>query len=530
MNLRHSIRARMSLAFTLLGLLVLTLGLFSVQRLSEVNAASAEIRDRWLQSSQLLGELANVTSDYRAAEASHLLAASPDEMAASQQELDTLNQAIAQAWRRYEKLPHDAAESSLWKQFGQQWARYREVADRVVALSARMRKAEGVALYRGESRQTYDPASDTLDLLTARTVGSARDASNRAEHIFRQARVLIFVAIVLASVLSVSVMAYITRTISVPILELAAAMRKLAASKTNIEIRGITRNDEVGEMARAVVVFRNNAIELAHSHRGLEQQAAMMAEKLEHEQRLTTLQRNFVSMASHEFRTPLTVIDAQAQRLIKTRSAVAADEIGERAGKIRNAIRRMTNLIETLINSSRLFEADAGLYFHPSEIDPGALLREVCQMHREISADARINEHLSRLPASMQADAKLLYQAISNLLSNAIKYSPNGDPVCLSATTGAGQLVVTVQDDGIGIPPADLDHVFERYHRGGNVRGTVGTGIGLYLVKAVAMLHGGTVSVESREGRGSKFTLSLPLSLAQPAGLEDAPEPVREQA
>jgi two-component system, OmpR family, sensor kinase len=530
MNLRHSIRARMSLAFALLGLLVLALGLFSVQRLGEVNAASAEIRDRWLQSSQLLGELANVTSDYRAAEANHLLASSPAEMVASEQELATLNRAIARAWERYEKLPHDTAESDLWQHFALQWARYREVADRVVALSAKMRKTDGVALYRGESRQAYDPASDTLDLLTARTVGSATDASNRAEDIYRQARVLIFIAIILAAVLSMGVMAHITGTISVPILELAAVMRKLASSKTNIEVRGTKRKDEVGEMARAVVVFRNNAIELAHSQRGLEQQAAMMAEKLEHEQRLTTLQSNFVSMASHEFRTPLTVIDGQAQRLVKTRSVIGAEEIGERAGKIRNAVRRMTNLIETLINSARLFEADAGLYFHPGQIDPGALLHEVCQMHREISADARIIEYLSQLPESMDADAKLLYQAISNLLSNAIKYSPGNSPVCLSATAASGGLVVIVQDEGIGIPQADLDHVFERYHRGGNVRGTVGTGIGLYLVKAVAMLHGGTVSVESREGRGSRFTLSLPLRQPKAASREDAAEPIKEQA
>jgi len=508
---RHSIRIRLSSAFVVLGLLVLVLGLFSVWWLSDVNAASAEIRDRWLQSAHFLGDLNNFTSDYRAAEANRLLLTSSADIPASEKELRTLEQAISQAWQGYEKVPHDPQEARLWQQFTQDWDRYRQVAAKVIALSARQRHAQALALYQTDSRVAYNAASDALGALTELSVTGARAASNRADQVYRHARVLIFFALALAGVMILIVMSDISRWVSRPILELADRMHTLAKNDTNIEISGTERRDEIGEMARAVVVFRNNAIELAHSQRGLEQQASMLAEKLEHEQRLTTLQRNFVSMASHEFRTPLTIIDGQAQRLIKMVERISAAELGERAGKIRSAVQRLTNLLESLLNASRLMEADQSLYFHPTEFNPGALLHEVCQTHREIAADAWVIEHLTNLPQTMIGDPKLLYQAFSNLVSNAIKYSPIGKPVQLSASDEKGRLVVTVRDEGIGIPRRDLPRLFERYYRGSNVHGIVGTGIGLYLVKTVANLHGGDVTVDSREGEGSKFTLWLPL-------------------
>jgi len=523
---RHSIRLRLSLAFVLLGLLVLVLGLFSVWWLSDVNAASAEIRDRWLQSSHLLGDLNNFTSDYRAAEASRLLATSKAQMSANDKELSTLQQAIDQAWHSYEKVPHDGEEIRLWQEFVRDWSRYHQIAGKVIARSAGGRNADAVTLYQQDSRVAYSAASDTLGLLTNLTVTGARAASNRADQVYRHARVLIFFAIVLAGVMILIVMSDISRSVSRPILELADRMHTLAKNDTNIEISGTERSDEIGEMARAVVVFRNNAIELAHSQRGLEQQASMLAEKLEHEQRLTTLQRNFVSMASHEFRTPLTIIDGQAQRLIKMVERISPAELSERAGKIRAAVQRMTHLLESLLNSSRLMDADQSLYFHPTAFSPATLLHEVCQMHREIAADAWVIEHLNNLPATMVGDPKLLYQAFSNLVSNAIKYSPLGKPVQLNAVVDRNRLLVTVRDEGIGIPPTDLPRLFERYHRGSNVHGIVGTGIGLYVVKTVATLHGGDVAVESREGEGSKFTFWLPLqpvaAVVEPAVPEGA--------
>ena len=142
---------------------------------------------------------------------------------------------------------------------------------------------------------------------------------------------------------------------------------------------------------------------------------------------------------------------------------------------------------------------------------------DVCQLHREIAPQTRIVEQFGPQPLQMSGDAKLLDQVFGNLLSNAIKYSPSGTHIVLSAVVDGDKIVVCVEDRGIGIPAADLARLFERYSRGSNVSGIVGTGIGLYLVKLVVDLHGGQIAVESREGHGSRFTVRLPIN-AGPTG------------
>lgn len=203
-------------------------------------------------------------------------------------------------------------------------------------------------------------------------------------------------------------------------------------------------------------------------------------------------------MVSHEFRTPLTVIDGHAHRLTKLRNTVQPSEIGERAAKIGGAVLRMTHLIENLLNSSRLIDGGVGLHFQPVEMDPVALLREVCQLHREMVHGALIRERFVAARMPMVGDPKLLFQVSSNLLSNAIKYSPGE----VEAEIRAGEVAVTIADRGIGIPESDLDRLFERYHRGSNVSGIIGTGIGLNLTKMIVDQHIGRIVVDSNEGEG----------------------------
>ena len=175
----------------------------------------------------------------------------------------------------------------------------------------------------------------------------------------------------------------------------------------------------------------------------------------------------------------------------------------------------MTTMIDYLLNSSRLIDNGAQLYFHPHEVDLRVLLQEVCHLHREIAPRSPISQRLGTVGTTtlpVFGDSKLLFQMFSNLISNAVKYSEDGRPIHVTAEIDieAQQVVVTVEDHGIGIPQKDLEHVFGRYNRGSNVSGIVGTGVGLYLVKIVVDLHGGSVAVESKEGEGSRFTVRLP--------------------
>ena len=511
--MRHlrSIRFRLSAVFFFFFLLVLVLGFFSIDRLSDFNRVSADIRDRWLPNTRLLGDLNNFTSDFRAAEGRYLLSQTPAELVATEKEMEQLDSLIGRAQRGYERINNAPADTRLYDQFKARWSEYRGIVNQVVHLQPTDRHGEAVTLYSTTSQAAYDAASDTLGQLTERNVVAAREAGDRADSAYRQARWLIAVAMFFAGVMGIAALLYVRRAISRPLLDLAGRMHRLADNHTDIDIPGTQRRDEIGEMARAVVVFRNNAIELMHSQRGSAQQASMLEERLAHEQHLTQLQRNFVSMASHEFRTPLTIIDGHAQRMIKAKDRLAPEEIAERAGKVRAAVLRMTSLMDNLLNSARLFDGGAGLYYHPVEIDLAALLHDVCQLHREIAPRARIRENFAGARLPVVGDAKLLFQVFSNLISNAIKYSPGGGPITIGATAPAGGVVVVVEDRGIGIPEQDRGRLFARYARGSNVSGIVGTGIGLYLAKMVIDLHHGAIAVESREGEGSRFTVRLPI-------------------
>jgi len=519
----RSIRFHLAAVFLIFFLLVVVLGLFSIWRLSNFNMLSSDIAEQWLPTTSALGDLNNYTSDFRAIEGSNLLSSEASEIAATEQEMAKLDRSIAEAERGFERIRHDVAENGLYAQFKQHWNDYREIVNRMLVLSRTYRKGEALAIYAGTSRAAYEAASDALGQLTDQAVANARLASDRLGVAYRQAFWLILLGMVIAAVMVVAALIHISRSISAPLLHLANRMRRLAANDTDIDILETDRRDEIGEMAQATVVFRNNAIELMRSQRMLARQAAMLEEQLAQEQRLSSRHCNFVSMASHEFRTPLTIIDGHARRLIKTKETLAAPEIGERAGKIRAAVLRLTHLIDNLLNSARLFDGGAALYFHPIEMDMATLLREVCQLHREMVPSAQIAERFASARLPMTGDPKLLFQVFSNVLSNAVKYSPGGGVIDVEAELGADEIIVVINDRGIGIPAGDVERLFERYYRGSNVSGIVGTGVGLYLVKMVVDLHGGRVEVKSEEGSGSRFTIRLLLVQASTASPSTQP-------
>src|SRR3974377_1752177 len=135
------------------------------------------------------------------------------------------------------------------------------------------------------------------------------------------------------------------------------------------------------------------------TQRGLARQASMLAETLSNEQKISRAQRNFVSMASHEFRTPLTIVDALAQPLIKTKGKASPEKMVDRAERIRRAVFRMTTMIDSLLNSSRLMDREPRVDFHPITIDIRPILREVCQLHQEIAPARTIIEDFDSISA-----------------------------------------------------------------------------------------------------------------------------------
>jgi signal transduction histidine kinase len=505
----HSLRVRLYSVVALLFMLVIGLGVFGFARLSAVNHVSEVIRNHWLRDTRILGDISNYMSDYRAAEATRLLSSTPAELVASEKEIAALDATVATSQRSYEEITQDPSETELYARFAEQWAAYKTVAAQVIALARTGHAAEAVALYNTNSRHAFDLSSDTLSKLTDQTVAKAQQDSDRATDTYRRARTMIVTAMLLAASLLFSVVMYVTRRILAPLLELAKCMHTLAGHDTEIAIPSVQREDEIGEMARAVAVFRDNAVTLVNSQRRLIEQAAALEQGLDNERRLTAQQRDFVSMTSHEFRTPLTIIDAHAQRLIKMSEKLDPRDITERGARIRNAVQRITNIMDSLLGASRLLDGQA--VFHPTELDPGELLRDACQVHRDANRGVVINEDLSPLPTSITGDPKLLFYAFSNLISNAVKYSPAGSPIEVIARQEPGRLVIQVRDHGIGIPARDRGRLFERYFRGSNATAVAGTGVGLHLVSMVVTLHHGEVFAESLEGVGSRFIVHLPI-------------------
>ncbi len=303
-------------------------------------------------------------------------------------------------------------------------------------------------------------------------------------------------------------LAYIRHSVSKPLAQLTDSMLRLAANDVDVEIADTSQRTEISKMARAAVVFQNNAVDLMRSKALLADQARKLEEQLAHEQRLALSQRNFVSMASHEFRTPLTIIDGHARRMVKLKDRISGEELIDRLSKIRSAVRRMSYVTQNLLESARL--AEASPTFEPSEFDIISLLHDVCQIHREVSPYTPIKESFAVSNVNMIGDERLLHQVFSNIISNSVKYSPDGSPVHIAAKDLSDHVQIIVADEGIGIPEPDQERLFERYHRGSNVSGIVGTGVGLYLVKMVVDRHGGSVKVESGIGKGTKVVVDLP--------------------
>lgn len=505
-----TLRGRLILTFTLMVMLLVGLGLSGVRQLAEVERVSNEIRTHWLQDARILGDLNNYMSDFRAAEATFLLAATPAQRDRGIRDLDTLRSTVVRIEKDYESARHDPQETKLHADFVRQWSEYLQAAERSRSAQLAGEAQLAVHVYMEVSRRPFERSSDTLGRLTELTVTRAAQATAHAAETYRRARSLILTAMLLACTLLLGGIIFVTRSVFMPLLQLSRRMRAIAAHDTGIDIPGTLRGDEIGAIARSVQAFRDNALALTRSQEQLLAQTVSLDQALAKEQELGARQRNFVSMASHEIRTPLTIIDGHAQRLIKMSNRLQPADIADRGMRIRTAVLRMTHVVDGLLADARVLEGRAA--FHPEEIDPIQVLRDACQAHREAARGCDIREYYVDAPCRMIADRGMLFQAISNLIANAIKYSPPHSPVDVEASIDDSTFAVTVRDRGIGFSDQDREHLFERYFRGSNCAGIEGAGVGLHLVATILSMHGGSVQAAHRAGGGSSFTICLPLS------------------
>jgi len=247
---------------------------------------------------------------------------------------------------------------------------------------------------------------------------------------------------------------------------------------------------------------------------------AELRKTLVREKELGQLRTSFVSMVSHEFRTPLGIIQSSAEILDDYLERLSSQERTEHLKSIQANTRRMAALMEEVL---LLGGFDAGkMQFRPAPVDFRALAARLIEEVRS-ATESRCPVELTVGSNSMRihADERLLRHIFSNLLTNAVKYSEAGQSVHFEISRDGPDMVGVISDRGIGIPESDREWLFNAFHRGRNVGSRPGTGLGLVIVKRCVDLHRGRVSVESSIGQGTRFSVRLPVfqePSSEPAG------------
>ncbi|MBE9129718.1 MULTISPECIES: ATP-binding protein [unclassified Coleofasciculus] len=249
---------------------------------------------------------------------------------------------------------------------------------------------------------------------------------------------------------------------------------------------------------------------------------------LQRERELSEAKSRFIAMTSHDFRTPLTTIQSSVDLLRRYPKKLSSERQQVHLHRISNSVEQMTQMMQDVL---MLSEAEAGkLQLNLTSVDLVKLchsliaeLRVSDKKHHEITftypgdctatqTSTTSQESEESISTQYPVDEKLIRYILTNLLSNALKYSPQGSRIQFDFTCHADQVVFHIQDQGIGIPSEDVPRLFESFYRASNVGVTQGTGLGLAIVQQCVDLHGGQISVDSAVGKGTTFTVTLPLS------------------
>lgn len=250
------------------------------------------------------------------------------------------------------------------------------------------------------------------------------------------------------------------------------------------------------------------ALANAYAWETLRAQEARARALADERSQVAELKARIVTQASHEFRTPLSVIFVSTEALLHYGPQLSEAQRIARLRKIQDAVNQLTELIEDMLAFGRAQARNACVV---QPVDLGRLCQDiVSDVQQTATAAHELVLSAAGLEAEALADPKLLRQIVGNLLGNAVKYSPAGGRVMLDVARHDGAVEIRVSDSGIGITPEDQAQLFEPFHRGGNVGKIDGSGLGLAITRQAVEAHGGSITVESRLGEGTTFVVRLP--------------------
>jgi signal transduction histidine kinase len=256
---------------------------------------------------------------------------------------------------------------------------------------------------------------------------------------------------------------------------------------------------------------------IALLRRQVKRQTVRLRHALERERELGEMKSNFVSLVSHEFRTPLGVIMSATEVLQRYLDRLAPEKRARHLDMIFRSTKNLAALMDEVLVLGRV--QDGRTQFRPGPVDLELLCRTISAEVVSASGAVCPVHWNARSPlAGAVSDESLLRPILNNLLSNAVKYSEPGSPVDFDVEQRGTDAIFTVRDRGIGIPAEDRERIFQSFNRGGNVGDRPGTGLGLVIVERCVKLHGGQLRLESEPGQGTTVTVSLPVfGISQPS-------------
>jgi PAS domain S-box-containing protein len=242
----------------------------------------------------------------------------------------------------------------------------------------------------------------------------------------------------------------------------------------------------------------------------LEQSQHELSEALDKEKQLSEIKSRFVSMASHEFRTPLSTVLSSASLLAKYTTTEEQDKRNRHVDKIKNSVKHLNDILEDFLSLGKLNEGKVDVQC--IEFDLKAVLEDTIEEMKGLAKPGQhfIVGHQGISVAS--TDKKLLKNIIINLLSNAIKFSDEGKSISLKSKIDHNLITIAVSDKGIGISEQDLQHLYSSFYRGKNAVNIQGTGLGLHIVKRYVELLDGTIEASSKIGEGTTFFINIPIN------------------
>ncbi|WP_161891016.1 hybrid sensor histidine kinase/response regulator [Pontibacter russatus] len=282
-------------------------------------------------------------------------------------------------------------------------------------------------------------------------------------------------------------------------IEHAQSLAEIQKLNSELEERVEERTQELAEAIK----------KLEHTNRSLYRAKQEIHKALQKEKELHELKSRFVTIASHEFRTPLSTVLSSASLISKYKGLEDDDKRQKHVDRIKSAVTNLTTILNDFLSMSRIEEGK--IYNLPTTFNLKAFTQEIVEeMQGFLKEGQQIDyRHLSA-EESISIDKQLLKNILLNLLTNSSKYSGEGKPIQLSTVIADSSATITVQDYGIGIPKADQTHLFTPFFRAQNVTNIQGSGLGLNIVKKYVEIMSGTLEYESELNQGSTFTICLP--------------------